>query len=602
MDDVPLRARPSAIHALPSLLTRAPAWLLLTIGLTLVALGLLIVTRPLTSLWLLGVYVGISCLIAGIAEFSSGRETPNWWNSLFAVVWILAGFAILLWLGYSIQLLPTALAILLVVAGVSSLGGIARGRVSERVLTAAWGVAQLVFGILALAWPDATLLVVAVLFGIRTIVFGASLLWRAGRGFTGNASTAATGALGRSGWSDLARWTAAVAVLALAASSWWISSTLRAGAPVIDAFYDVPTEIAEEPGVLVRVGEYGGEQPEGGTARRILYTTTDTHGDPAVASALVIAPSASATGPAPVLVWNHGTTGIARGCAPSLMANAATDESIPDIDAVLEQGWVVVATDYSGQGAPGVFPYLIGEGQGRSALDGVRAARQLDDLDLSDDVVIWGHSQGGHAALWTSAIAAQYAPDVNVVGTVAMSPAAIPLGMAALLNDPDPSALLSVAVSWVLVPYSQTYDDVEFSDYVTTSGRTIVLEASQRCATEPGLLVSVLAALGVSQDRPLYTGDLTQGVIGDRLAQNETVGPFPAPLLVAWGDADQVISPALQHEYVQKLCDAEVFFEWAEYSGYDHAGVIRQGSPFLDPLIDWTAARFAGESADPASC
>ncbi|MGH9380499.1 MAG: hypothetical protein ACRD2Z_07795 [Thermoanaerobaculia bacterium] len=35
-------------------------------------------------------------------------------------------------------------------------------------------------------------------------------------------------------------------------------------------------------------------------------------------------------------------------------------------------------------------------------LDAVRAAHQVESIPLSNQTVVWGHSQGGHAALWTA--------------------------------------------------------------------------------------------------------------------------------------------------------------------------------------------------------
>jgi dipeptidyl aminopeptidase/acylaminoacyl peptidase len=67
----------------------------------------------------------------------------------------------------------------------------------------------------------------------------------------------------------------------------------------------------------------------------------------------------------------------------------------------LKAGYAVVQTDYEGLGTPGDHPYLIGVSEGRSVLDMVRAARKLDS-SLGKRVVIAGHSQGGHAALWAA--------------------------------------------------------------------------------------------------------------------------------------------------------------------------------------------------------
>jgi pimeloyl-ACP methyl ester carboxylesterase len=90
---------------------------------------------------------------------------------------------------------------------------------------------------------------------------------------------------------------------------------------------------------------------------------------------------------------------------------------------------VVSVRDYVGLGVDAPHPYLIGQPEGRSVLDAVRAAHQLDGVELEDRTVVWGHSQGGHAALWAGALAPTYAPDVNVIGVAALAPASDLLGL-----------------------------------------------------------------------------------------------------------------------------------------------------------------------------
>ncbi len=82
----------------------------------------------------------------------------------------------------------------------------------------------------------------------------------------------------------------------------------------------------------------------------------------------------------------------------------------------------MVRTDYQGLGTPGTHEYLVGQDEGRSVLDIVRAARQVDST-LGKKVIIGGHSQGGHAALWAAALAPKWTPELDVLGTVADAPA-----------------------------------------------------------------------------------------------------------------------------------------------------------------------------------
>src|SRR4029450_3380385 len=86
-------------------------------------------------------------------------------------------------------------------------------------------------------------------------------------------------------------------------------------------------------------------------------------------------------------------------------------------------GYIVVATDYPGLGTDGIHPYLIGESEARSVLDSVRPARELPNTGASNRFAVWGHSQGGHAALYTGEVAARYAPELKLVGVAAAAPA-----------------------------------------------------------------------------------------------------------------------------------------------------------------------------------
>ena len=64
-------------------------------------------------------------------------------------------------------------------------------------------------------------------------------------------------------------------------------------------------------------------------------------------------------------------------------------------------------------GPPGPHPYLVGTSEGMNALDSVRAARNLPEAGAGSDFAVWGHSQGGHASLFTGHLAASYAPDAQ---------------------------------------------------------------------------------------------------------------------------------------------------------------------------------------------
>jgi len=237
-----------------------------------------------------------------------------------------------------------------------------------------------------------------------------------------------------------------------------VLATIKVRSP--DAFYDRPATVPEKPGVLLRSEPLKDVVlPPGMRGWRILYTTTVDDSTPAIAAATVFAPGELPTGPRPVIMWEHGTTGLLQKCMPSLISLPTA--GIPALDRIVEAGWVIVATDYSFADKGGPHPYLIGDGEARAGLDAVRAARQMPELTLDDRTAVWGHSQGGHSALWTGSVGPRYAPEVKIVGVAAIAPAANPLRIIAL-NPPVDKRL----GPYLAAAYSRFYLDIEFEQAV----------------------------------------------------------------------------------------------------------------------------------------
>ena len=90
---------------------------------------------------------------------------------------------------------------------------------------------------------------------------------------------------------------------------------------------------------------------------------------------------------------------------------------------LLDQGWEVTASDYQGEGTPGLLPYLVGVSAARNTIDIVRAARHLPAAHASDNYVVWGHSEGGQTAMFALHIGASYAPELHLEGSRGGCPA-----------------------------------------------------------------------------------------------------------------------------------------------------------------------------------
>ena len=194
------------------------------------------------------------------------------------------------------------------------------------------------------------------------------------------------------------------------------------------AFYTPPEQLTGKHGALVWARKHTGRDALKGASRNelLLYRSTDVDGGKIVVSGSLALPKGKVPkGGWPLITYAHGTTGAADSCAPSRGYDASdlTSYAYPLLRRWLKAGYAVVRTDYEGLGTPGVHHYLLGLSEGRSVLDAARAARAFAPGKLSKRLIISGHSQGGHAALFAASLAPTWTPELRVRGTVAFAPA-----------------------------------------------------------------------------------------------------------------------------------------------------------------------------------
>lgn len=190
----------------------------------------------------------------------------------------------------------------------------------------------------------------------------------------------------------------------------------------------------------------------GSRAFKVRYASKDVNGVSTESTGLVIAPAAAGSY-RPVMTWMHGTTGIGNAGCPSAQPDparelvtyfdihgSAIDYGVPHVQAFIDDGWIVCATDYQGLGTPGVHQYAVNRTNGRDGLYIVHAARALD-VAMGTAVAGAGWSQGGGAVAAFAELDAEEYADLHVFGVVAFSPgvagAALKSGAAAAMGAPD---------------------------------------------------------------------------------------------------------------------------------------------------------------------
>lgn len=383
-------------------------------------------------------------------------------------------------------------------------------------------------------------------------------------------------------------WVIVAGILATMGIAIWVWSLPAHPDPFLQA---ANGDTSTSPGTLLRSEPFTRGIPATARGWRIVYATTDGSGSARLGSALVLAPRTASNAPRPVVAWTHGTTGVATGCAPSLLDEPFANT--PALAQAITAGWTVVATDYAGLGTPGVHGYLIGEDEARSTLDAVRAARGLRDTSLSNAFVLWGHSQGGHAALWSAALAPTHAPELRLAGVAALAPAS---DLPALVNHAQREPVGKIISSFIVTAYSARYSELDADTMLRPGARWLARDMARRCLAGTRTLVSVGESL-LLQDA-IFGSDPTTGALGARLRQNSADVAIAAPVWIAQGDRDELVLPAVQAAYVERRCEAGQALAYRLYPGRDHLSLVAAGSPLEADLVTWTRARFAGEIAE----
>ncbi len=359
------------------------------------------------------------------------------------------------------------------------------------------------------------------------------------------------------------------------------------------AFYQATEQqIAGPAGTLIR------QEPMpflGGSAYRVLYRSTGLHNEPiAVSGVVVVPPGPPPSGGRPIVAWAHPTSGIVSRCAPSLAIFAF--QQMQGLREMVQRGYAVAATDYPGLGTPGPHPYLVGESEARAVLDSVRVTRTMPGVGDSRSFAVWGHSQGGQAALFSGLIAKSYAPELNLVGVAAAAPAS---DLAALINDdldtPGGKNIAAMTLwSWARV-YGAPIDNVVVPAAMPVIDRLAkeciesMVDLRERRNTEKPLeqnFLSVSSPTAVEPWRSL-------------LARNSP-GPLPPqiPVFLAQGTADEVIRPQVTQDYMQRLCRMGDKVRYVVLPGVGHGLAAYKSKA---EAVDWLAGRFAANPA-PSDC
>lgn len=369
----------------------------------------------------------------------------------------------------------------------------------------------------------------------------------------------------------------------------------------------------------------------GAQAWRIAYISSDVNDHKTISTGLLVAPIGKAPKEGrPVVSWAPGTTGTAQNCGPSQAVNPAvplnqyfliggnswTDYGLPAVNDFINEGYVVVATDYQGHGGGGKHQYVVSATQGRDAINAIRAAGAIKETGAGKKALIYGWSQGGGTTIAAASSGAYIAQkgtafdDIELVGFVAMAPPDT-----AVLAPKEP--LSQASAEKLLDTLAKTFSDnvfnfthlamnlwgtqaaypekLKLTDLYTEDGAKAVNEImSNKC-------------VHVASDTLTYTygnnyGALMKTQVSNAKAWASAIieGSVPdqnpvAPVIIFWGTHDTVVPPVMGELYRDQMCKKGANVARVQLAGeITHFGTPTASQPLYLP---WVKDRFAGKPA-----
>ena len=310
----------------------------------------------------------------------------------------------------------------------------------------------------------------------------------------------------------------------------------------------------------------------------VLYSSKSFPGDRkiAVSGTFSVPEGTPPAGGWPVISWAHGTTGIADQCAPSKMIGSSDyymSESTELIEGWLDDGYAVLKTDYEGLGTPAVHPYLVGVSQARGVLDIVRASRTANPR-LSRNVLITGHSQGGHAALFAAEEAPKWSADFTHVGTIPYAPPAnLQLQGAGIGALPADAYGIAALAATILRGADVADPSIDPASILTEEALALYPKVETLCLGE---LSVEFEEAGVGPGDLLRPGVLFQpagAAFNAVLGEMDPLIRTNKPMLIVQGRQDTTVQPGLTDTLVNRLRERNPGVD-IDYLVYGNTGLI----------------------------
>ena len=150
------------------------------LGLAALVIGVVLLFNPVAAARTLALLLGLAFVIGGLLEIAVGwdAERRRWAPLVLGAILVIGGVLAAFWPGVTLVTLAWITGLSLVAHGAArvALAFVARHETSSWGWLALAGAVNVLIGVVAIAWPHATVLVLSLVLGAQVAVFGLLLL------------------------------------------------------------------------------------------------------------------------------------------------------------------------------------------------------------------------------------------------------------------------------------------------------------------------------------------------------------------------------------------------------------------------------------------
>ena len=367
---------------------------------------------------------------------------------------------------------------------------------------------------------------------------------------------------------------------------------------------------------------------KGAQAWKIAYVSSDVADRKTIVTGLVVAPIGQAPKEGrPILAWAHGTTGSAQNCGPSQIidpavplneyflmdGNSWTDYGIPNVEEFVNEGYVVVATDYQGLGGGGKHQYAVAGTNGRDVINSARAASSMKEAGTGKKTVVYGWSQGGGATIAAASLVdyqvqqGTAADNLQYVGYVALAPEDVAIMLPNVPTDEAGAAKLMNGFTQANVPNvflfahfvmglwgtQAAYPDLKLTDVLTDEGAKATDKlSSNKCIH---VLSDTFNYAYGDQYKSLLKPEASNSLAWVKAFVDGSVKPVKpaAPVVIYWGTKDTAVPPVMHELYQKQMCSMGANVERIQLPGEQtHFTTPGVSAPMY---LEWVKDRIKGK-------